>query len=83
MVALLPDRDLGIALLWNSESSLPTGMLPTMLDRAIGLSDRAWLDSEFDEPSLFAGRAAQPGSQQPGADDDAGTTSTKTTASPE
>jgi hypothetical protein len=30
VVAMLPDRDLGIALLWNSESSLPTGMLPTM-----------------------------------------------------
>jgi beta-lactamase class C len=80
VVAMVPDRDLGIALLWNSESSLPTGLLPTMLDRAIGLNDRAWLDVEFDEPSLFAGK---PGSTQPGNPDDAGTTSTKATASPE
>ena len=54
VVALLPERDLGIALMWNSDSSLPTGLLPTMLDRAIGLNDRAWLDIEFDDPSLFA-----------------------------
>ncbi|QSX78455.1 serine hydrolase domain-containing protein [Agrilutibacter solisilvae] len=47
VVALLPDRDLGIALMWNSESSLPSGMLPTMLDRAIGLSGREWLDIDL------------------------------------
>ncbi|HEU0307407.1 MAG TPA: serine hydrolase domain-containing protein [Lysobacter sp.] len=82
VVAMLPDRDLGIALLWNSESSLPTGLLPTMLDRAIGLSDRAWLDIEFDEPSLFAGNTGKPGSTQ-GHAGEAGTTSTKATASPE
>lgn len=83
VVAMLPDRDLGIALLWNSESSLPTGLLPTMLDRAIGLSDRAWLDIEFDEPSLFAGNTGKPGSMQGHAAGEAGTTSTKATASPE
>ena len=37
VIALLPERDLGIAILWNSESSLPSGLLPTILDRAIGL----------------------------------------------
>ncbi|HEV8695360.1 MAG TPA: serine hydrolase domain-containing protein, partial [Lysobacter sp.] len=80
VVALLPERDLGIAILWNSDSSVPTGLLPTMLDRAIGLSDRAWLDVEFDEPSLFANNA------NPGAEDqnpnDAGTATTKTVAAP-
>lgn len=83
VVAMLPERDLGIALLWNSESSLPTGLLPTMLDRAIGLSDRAWLDVEFDEPSLFAGNTGKPGSTQPGTPPDAGTDSTQAAASPE
>lgn len=82
VVAMLPDRDLGIALLWNSESSLPTGLLPTMLDRAIGLSDHTWLDIEFDEPTLFAGNVGKPGSTQ-GHAEEAGTTSTKATASPE
>ena len=51
-----------------------------MLDRAIGLSDRAWLDVEFDDPSLFV-NGATPGkrNQNP---NDAGTTTTKATASP-
>jgi len=54
VVAMLPDQDLGIALLWNSESSLPTGMLPTIVDRALGLTGQRWLDVDFDEPSLYA-----------------------------
>jgi len=42
-MALLPDRDLGVVILWNSESSLPSGLLPTILDSAIGLPQVAWL----------------------------------------
>ena len=45
-MALLPGRDLGIAILWNSESSLPSGLLPTILDSAIGLPQVAWLRLE-------------------------------------
>ncbi|MGY0505277.1 serine hydrolase domain-containing protein [Luteimonas sp. e5] len=45
-MALLPDRDLGVAILWNSESSLPSGLLPTILDSAIGLPQVAWLKLE-------------------------------------
>ncbi len=76
VVAMLPDRDFGIALLWNSESSLPTGLLPTMLDRALGLPEQRWLDVDFDEPSLFveAAMSAHPS---------AGTTTSKSTAAPE
>ena len=37
VVALLPERDLGVVILWNSDSSLPSGLLPTIIDRAIGL----------------------------------------------
>ncbi|WP_425501673.1 serine hydrolase domain-containing protein [Pseudoxanthomonas koreensis] len=48
MVAMLPGRDLGIALLWNSESSLPSGLLPTIIDRAIGLPAERWLDVDID-----------------------------------
>lgn len=43
-VAMLPDRDLGVAILWNSESALPSGLIPTILDSAIGLPYHAWLD---------------------------------------
>ena len=79
VVALLPERDLGIALMWNSDSSLPTGLLPTMLDRAIGLDERAWLDIEFDEPTLFAKGAPQ----SPNNPNDAGTAAAKATAAPQ
>jgi beta-lactamase class C len=44
MVALLPERDLGVAILWNSESNVPTGLLPTVIDRALGLPPQRWLD---------------------------------------
>jgi beta-lactamase class C len=75
VVAMLPDRDFGIALMWNSESSLPTGLLPTMLDR-LGLPAQRWLDIDFDEPSLFAEGSA-PIQPIP-----AGSTLTKSTAAP-
>ncbi len=43
-MAILPDRNLGVVMLWNSESSLPSGLLPTILDSAIGLPQTAWLN---------------------------------------
>jgi beta-lactamase class C len=62
-VALMPDRDLGIAILWNSESSLPSGLLPTILDSAIGLPYHAWLNIEVpttrEQPeTMYAGQPA-------------------------
>jgi hypothetical protein len=54
-----------------------------MLDRAIGLNDRPWLDIEFDEPTLFAENTGKPANTgQTATRDDAGTTSTKTSAAP-
>jgi beta-lactamase class C len=36
-------------LLWNSESALPSGLLPTILDSALGLADgQRWLDVDTD-----------------------------------
>jgi beta-lactamase class C len=55
VVAMLPDRDLGVAILWNSESALPSGLLPTILDRAIGLPYHAWIDNVAAPASLYAG----------------------------
>ena len=46
LVALVPERDLGIALMWNGESPLPTGLLPTMLDRALQLPARRWMEHD-------------------------------------
>lgn len=60
MIAMIPDRDFGVAVLWNSESSLPSGLVPTILDRALGLPAQQWLDDDIDE-TLYAD-AAQPAS---------------------
>jgi beta-lactamase class C len=63
VTALLPGRDLGVAILWNSESALPSGLLPTILDRAIGVAAQRWVDvdTDFGDDNLMAGdRPAQP-----------------------
>ena len=70
-VALLPERDLGIAILWNSESALPSGLLPTILDRAIGLAPH-WLDDRTLDDTLYA----------TGTDDAAGADSSSAAARP-
>lgn len=46
VIALMPERDLGVAILWNANSAAPSGLLPTILDRAIGVTPQHWLDSE-------------------------------------
>ncbi len=43
-IAFLPDRDVGAVLLWNSESAAPSGLMPTILDRALGLPERDWIE---------------------------------------
>ena len=60
MIALLPARDLGVAILWNGESSMPTGLLPTILDRAIGLSQHQWLASSVVDDAMLAYRQGLP-----------------------
>ncbi len=54
LMALLPERDLGVVILWNSNSGLPSGLLPTILDRAIGLPPHPWLDVDPRIESMFA-----------------------------
>ena len=76
LVALVPERDLGIALLWNSTSGLPTGLLPTMLDRAIGLPAQQWLDTPIGNDLLMAD--STDGSDK----DDSGSASDTAKASP-
>ncbi|TQD48880.1 serine hydrolase domain-containing protein [Marilutibacter aestuarii] len=49
MVALLPGRDFGVAVMWNSNTSLPSGLLPMILDSALGLPERKWLDIDYDD----------------------------------
>ena len=53
VIALLPESDMGVAILWNSESSLPSGLMPTILDTAIGLTPH-WLDGRTLGDTLYA-----------------------------
>jgi beta-lactamase class C len=51
-IALVPDRDLGVVILWNSTSSVPSGLMPTILDSAFGLQGD-WLDLDEDDVDLL------------------------------
>jgi beta-lactamase class C len=43
LIGILPDRGVGIVVLWNSESAAPTGLMPTLLDRVLGLPREDWV----------------------------------------
>jgi beta-lactamase class C len=43
MMALLPDHDAGIAVLWNCESALPSAIVPSFLDTYLGLPAVDWV----------------------------------------
>ena len=42
MIAFLPEDRLGVVMLWNCESALPSGLLPMLLDRYFGLPEVNW-----------------------------------------
>ena len=46
-MALVPERDLGLVILWNSSSSLPSGLMPTIVDRALNIPGLPWLPKEI------------------------------------
>jgi beta-lactamase class C len=48
LAALLPDQNLGIVVLWNSESAAPSGLMPSLIDRVLGLPPRDWLGVDSD-----------------------------------
>lgn len=59
LLALLPERDMGVSILWNGESTLPSGLLPTIIDAALGQPlDSDWLDVSPLSPELL--RAQRP-----------------------
>ena len=43
VAGFLPEQGIGVAILWNSESAVPTGLMPSILDRALGLPERDWV----------------------------------------
>ncbi|WP_211260711.1 serine hydrolase [Pseudoxanthomonas dokdonensis] len=77
LIALVPERDLGIAVLWNGESSVPSGLLPAMLDRALEVPAGDWLDVSLDDSDLLMADSQQ----DPG--EPAGSAGSKATASPD
>ncbi|MCB1626183.1 MAG: beta-lactamase family protein [Xanthomonadales bacterium] len=46
LLGVLPDSDFGVAIVWNSESGLPAGLFPTILDRWLSLPPERWLDGK-------------------------------------
>jgi len=49
MIAFLPDEDVGMVVLWNSESAAPSGLLPSLLDRVLGLPTQDWTGVETED----------------------------------
>lgn len=43
LMGVLPDNDFGVVVIWNSETSLPSGLFPTILDRRLRLPDKKWI----------------------------------------
>jgi beta-lactamase class C len=48
MIAFLPKHRFGAVMLWNCECSLPSGLMPMLLDRYLGLNEVDW--AGIDQP---------------------------------
>ncbi|MBS0456726.1 MAG: beta-lactamase family protein [Proteobacteria bacterium] len=44
MIGFLPEKDIGAVVLWNCESPVPSGLMPMIMDRALGLPQQDWVD---------------------------------------
>lgn len=44
VIALLPEQDAGVVVLWNNEAATPSGLVPTFVDRVLGLQPVDWLN---------------------------------------
>lgn len=42
IIAFLPEYQFGTVMLWNSESAVPMGLMPMLMDRYLGLPDVNW-----------------------------------------
>lgn len=47
MIAFLPKYRFGAVMLWNCECSLPSGLMPMLLDRYLGLNEVDWAGIEL------------------------------------
>jgi beta-lactamase class C len=55
MIAFLPKYRFGAAMLWNSESGLPAGLMPMLFDRYLGLPAVNWAGIDHDDTSEASG----------------------------
>ncbi|HEY8009935.1 MAG TPA: serine hydrolase domain-containing protein [Rudaea sp.] len=61
MIAFFPKSRFGAVVLWNCESAIPSGLLPMLLDRYLGLPEVDWAGLDSRQPAarharLVAGR---------------------------
>jgi beta-lactamase class C len=56
MMALLPEQEFGIVVLWNCESGVPGGVVPTVVDNFLGLPAVDWLGRSAWKPRRKATR---------------------------
>ena len=60
VIAFLPQRRFGLVMLWNCETSIPTGLLPMAFDRYLGLPQVDWAGVELlDRNRMAAGGASR------------------------
>ena len=50
MIVGLPEKNAGLVLMWNSETNLPTGLVPTLLDRWLNKPEHDWLELHRYQP---------------------------------
>ncbi len=57
LIAFLPKYRFGMVMLWNNEAALPSGLMPMVMDRYLGLPATNWagIDSDDSEASLTGG----------------------------
>ena len=57
MIAFLPKYRFGAVMLWNCESAAPSGLMPMLLDRYLGLPEVNWAGIDQGESGDLAGGA--------------------------
>jgi len=58
MIAFLPQYRFGAVMLWNCESAAPSGLMPMLMDRYLGLPEVNWAGLENGENEDLAGGGA-------------------------
>jgi beta-lactamase class C len=58
MIAFLPQYKFGAVMLWNCESAAPSGLMPMLIDRYLGLPEVNWAGLDNGETEDLAGGGA-------------------------